>query len=48
MKLADHLRETLDEASQDVFENELTPTPVRRFGVRLHAVGLSIRETWAI
>ncbi len=48
MKLADLLRETLAEDSQDVWENERTPTPVRRFGVRLHTAGLSIRETVAI
>ena len=48
MQLADLLRETLDEDNQDVWENERTPTPVRRFGVRLHAAGLSIRETVAI
>ena len=48
MQLADLLRETLDEDSQDVWENERTPTPVRRFGVRLHTAGLSIRETVAI
>ena len=48
MQLADLLSETLDEESQDVWENEHTPTPVRRFGVRLHAVGLLIRVTVAI
>ena len=48
MTLADLLRETLDEDSQDVWENELTPTPVRRFGVGLHTAGMSIRETVAI
>ena len=48
MQLADLLREALDEDSQDVWENERTPTPVRRFGVRLHTAGLSIRETVAI
>jgi len=48
MQLAHLLRETLDEDSQDVWENERTPTPVRRFGVRLHTAGLSIRETVAI
>jgi hypothetical protein len=48
MQLADLLRETLDEDSQDVWENERTPTLIRRFGVRLHAAGLSIRETVAI
>lgn len=49
MKLADLLRETLDEDSQDVWENERAPRPpVRRFGVRLHTAGLLIRETVAI
>jgi putative transposase len=48
MQLADLLRETLDEDSQDVWKDERTPTPLRRFGVRLHTAGLSIRETVAI
>ena len=48
MQLADLLSETLNEDNQDVWENERTPTPVRRFGVRLHTAGLSIRETVAI
>ncbi len=48
MQLADLLRETLDVDSQDIWENERTPTPVRRFEVRLHTAGLSIRETVAI
>jgi hypothetical protein len=48
MQLPDLFKETLDEDSQDVWENERTPTPVRRFGVRLHTAGLSIRETVAI
>jgi len=48
MQLADLLRETLGEDSQDVWENERTPTHVQRFGVRLHTAGLSIRETVAI
>jgi hypothetical protein len=48
MQLADLLEETLDENNQDVWENERIPTPVRRFGVRLHSAGLSIRETVAI
>jgi len=45
MQLANLLRETLDVEEQDVWENERTPTPVRRFGVRLHSMGLSVRET---
>ncbi|WP_159904778.1 IS6 family transposase [Salinirussus salinus] len=48
MQLVDLLSETLDEDSQDVWENERTPTPARRFGVRLHSLGLLIRETVAI
>jgi hypothetical protein len=48
MTLADLLNKTLETYSQDVWENERTPTPVRRFGVRLHTAGLSIRETFAI
>ena len=48
MILADLLRETLEEDSQDVWENEHTPTSVQRFGVRLHTAGLSIKETVAI
>jgi putative transposase len=48
MQLANLLRETLDVKEQDVWENERTPTPVRRFGVRLHSMGLSVRETQAV
>jgi hypothetical protein len=48
MQFADLLSKTLDEDSQDVWENERTLTTVRRFEVRLHAAGLSIRETVAI
>jgi hypothetical protein len=48
MQLADLPSGTLDENSKDVWENERTPTSVRRFGVRLHAARLSIRETVAI
>ena len=44
MELADRLRETLDVDSDEVWENERTPTPVRVFGVYLHSMGLSIRE----
>ena len=47
MTLADLLEETLDVDSQDVWENERTPTPVRVFGVRLHSMGLSVREVVA-
>jgi|GEM_PF-107833 len=31
-----------------VWENERTPTPVRVFGVRLHSMGLSVREVVAV
>jgi len=44
MKLADLLREELDVENQDTWENERTPTPVRCFVVRLHSMGLSVRE----
>ena len=48
MTLADLLRETLDVDCDEVWENERTPTPVRVFGVRLHSMGLSLREVVAI
>jgi len=48
MTLADLLRETLDVPDEDVWENERTPTPVRVFGVRLHSMGLSVREVAAV
>jgi transposase-like protein len=48
MTLADLLRETLDVNCEDVWENERTPTPVRVFGVRLHSMGLSLREIVAV
>jgi len=44
MQLADLLREHLDIENQDAWENERTPTPVRCFAVRLHSMGLSLRE----
>ncbi len=44
MQLANLLRETLDVDYDEVWENERTPTPVRVFGVRLHSMGLSVRE----
>ena len=48
MTLADLLRETLNVDCEDVWENERTPTPVRVFGVRLHSMGLSLREVVAV
>ncbi len=48
MSLTDPLREPLEKDNEDVWENERTPTPVRRLGVCLHAAGLSIRETVGI
>jgi transposase-like protein len=48
MKLANLLRETLDGEAEDVWENERTPTAVRRFGARLQSMGLSVRETEAV
>jgi hypothetical protein len=48
MELADLLREALEEGRQHIWENKCTPTPVSRFGVRLHTAELSIGETAAI
>ncbi|WP_252698660.1 IS6 family transposase [Natronosalvus vescus] len=48
MQLADLLRETLNVDCDEVWENERTPTPVRVFGVRLHSMGLSVREVVAV
>jgi len=48
MQLADLLRERLKIENQDVRENERTPTPVRCFAVRLHSMGLSVREVEAV
>jgi hypothetical protein len=48
MQLADLFNEMLNEDSQDIWENKRTPTPVRRFGVRLQAAGMPTRETVAI
>jgi putative transposase len=48
MTFADLLRETLDVDCDEVWENERTPTPVRVFGVRLHSMGLSVREVAAV
>ena len=48
MQLADLLKETLDVDCQEVWENERTPTPIRVFGVRLHSMGLSVREVAAV
>ncbi len=48
MTLANLLRDTLNVDSLDAWENERTPTPVRVFGVRLHSLGLSVRETTAV
>jgi putative transposase len=48
MKLGDLLRETLNVDCDEVWDNERTPTPVRVFGVRLHSMGLSLREIVAV
>jgi hypothetical protein len=44
MTLKDLLRENLKIDDEDVSENKRTPTPVRCFAVRLHSMGLSVRE----
>ena len=48
MQLADLLRESLAVDCAEVWENERTPTPVRVFGVRLHSMGLSVREVVSV
>jgi len=48
MTLADLLRETIDLPDDGVWENERTLTAVRVFGVRLHSIGLSVREVAAV
>lgn len=48
MQLADPLREKLDVENQDSWANERAPTPVRCFAVRLHSMGLSLRELEAV
>jgi hypothetical protein len=47
LQLADPQRK-LNEDRKDIWEDERTQTPVRRFWVRLHTAGLSIWETVAI
>ena len=44
MTLADLLKENLEVDNEDVWENERTSIPVRCFTVRLHSMGLSVRE----
>ena len=48
MKLGDLLEETLSVDCDEVWENERTSTSVRMFGVRLHSMGLSLREIVAM
>ncbi|ELZ15678.1 IS6 family transposase [Natrinema limicola] len=48
MQLANLLRESFDVDCDEVWENERTPTPIRGFGVRLHSMGLSVREVVAV
>ncbi|WP_276272933.1 IS6 family transposase [Haloarcula litorea] len=48
MQLANLLKEELEIENQDAWENERTPTPVRCFAVRLHSMGLSLREVEAV
>ena len=48
MPLEELLRESMATENLDCWERERTPTPVRAFGVRLHSIGLSLRETAAV
>jgi hypothetical protein len=48
MQLVDFLSETLNEDNEDVGESKRSPTPLRRFGVRLHMASLLTKKTVAI
>ncbi|WP_435362345.1 IS6 family transposase [Haloarchaeobius sp. DFWS5] len=48
MLLSDLLKQSLDTATLECWQRERTATPVRAFAVRLHAAGLSLRETEAV
>ena len=48
MKLGGLLRETLNVDCDEVWENERTPNIRGVFGVRLHSMGLSLREVVAV
>ncbi|MFC6724472.1 IS6 family transposase, partial [Halobium palmae] len=48
MLLSDLLKESVDTVTLECWQRERTATPVRAFAVRLHAAGLSLRETEAI
>ena len=48
MTLVDLVRETIDLPEDEAWENKHTPTPVRVLGVRLHSMGLSVREFPAV
>jgi len=48
MLLSDLLKQNLETATLECWQRERTATPVRAFAVRLHAAGLSLRETAAI
>lgn len=48
MLLRDLLKQSLDTATLECWQQEWTATPVRAFAVRLHAAGLSLRETETI
>lgn len=48
MILADLLRETMDVTELEAWENERIPNALTGVGVRLHLMGLSLRETAAV
>ena len=48
MKLGDLLGETLSVDCDAVWENERTPNTLTGVGVRLHSMGLSLREIVAV
>lgn len=48
MQLADLLKESLGVHCDEVWENERTPNTLTGVGVRLHSMGLSVREVVAV
>ena len=47
-QLANLLTETIDVTELEAWESEHTPTPVKVFGVRLHSLELSVRDTTTV
>lgn len=48
MTRTDLLKDTVTVDCDEAWENERIPTPVKVFAVRLHSMGLSLREVVAV